>query len=153
MISITKEFIRTHNFKSDGLNFPDDEEKNFRLREGVKLPPSAEENFITLRKKLANIFVTHYDNYSKLYVRCNIAESIMRKYLNGKRKITREAVAKFCVGTKLTVEQSAELFTLQGHSLEPETQRFDAIVVNALQDSDDIDIFFDTCESQGLNLN
>ena len=76
----------------------------------------------------------------------------MRKYLKGTRKITREAVAKFCIGTKLSVEQSKKLFTLQGHSLEPDTQLFDALVVNALQDGDDINIFFDTCKEYKINI-
>ena len=151
MLRITKDFLKTNKFESDGLIFLD-EEKNFRLREGMNLPPSAEENFLKLRKKITAFFATRYKNFSQVEIRCDINESIMRKYLNGKRKITREALAKFCVGTKLSVEQSKELFTLQGHSLEPEKQRFDALVVNALQDGDDIEIFYDTCEEFGIKI-
>lgn len=125
---ITKEFIRTHKFESDGLNFPD-EEIYYRPRPGMKLPPSAEENFATLRIKIIEIFTQRYGkNFAKFESDCSISEAIMRKYLKGTRNITRAALAKFCVGTKLTLEQSAELFTLQGHSLEPATQRFDALV-------------------------
>ena len=148
---ITKDFIRTHIFESDGINFPD-EDKNFRLREGMNLPPSEEENFICLRKQISEIYYKQYENFAQLESRCDINESTMRKYLNGRRKITRVALAKFCVGTKLTVEQSNELFILQGHSLEIDTNRLDALVVNALQEGDDIDIFFDTCEEVGLKI-
>ena len=153
MFKITKDFIKNHKFESDGLNFPDDEEIYFRPRKGMKLPPNAAENFTTLKIKLLELFEKHYEkNFAKLDANCAIHEDIMRKYLKGTRKITREAVAKFCVGTKLTVEESAELFTLQGHSLETETQLFDAIVVDALQCGDDMNIFFDTCQEYKLDI-
>ena len=151
MDKITKDFIRTHNFESDGINFPD-EDKNFRPRRGMKLPPSEEENFATLKIKLIELFDKHYENFAQLESRCDINESTMRKYLNGRRKITRVALAKFCVGTKLTVEQSNELFILQGHSLETDTNRLDALVVNALQEGDDINIFYDTCQEYEINI-
>ena len=150
---ITKDFIKNHNFEFDGLNFPEEvEEKNFRLRAGMKLPPSADSQIIELRKALSTIYTKNYENYAQVEVRCDINESTMRKCLNGSRRITRETLAKFCVGTKLTVEQSTKLFTLQGHSLEPEKQLFDALIVNALQDGDDIEIFYDTCEEVGLKF-
>lgn len=153
MLRITKDFIKVHEFVSDGLIFlEDDEEKVFRLRPGMCLPPSVEEQNLELRKKLAIVFSTEYRNYAQLEVRCGISESLMRKYLKGTRNITREAIAKICVGTPLSIEQSEELFTLQGHSLEPLTQRFDAVVVNAIQDGDDIGTFFDTCEELGIKI-
>ena len=149
---ITKEFIRTHKFESDGLNFPD-EKVSYRPRPGMKLPPSAEENFATLRIKITEIFTERYGkNFAKFESDCSISEAIMRKYLKGTRTITREALAKFCIGTRLTLEQSRELFTLQGHSLEPATQRFDFLVVNALQDGDDINIFYETCQENNLKI-
>ena len=151
---ITKEFIRINTFRSDGLSFSSEtEEIYFRPRKGMKLPPSAEENFATLKIKLLELFQEHHKgNFAKLEVNCSISEPAMRKYLKGTRKITREVIAKFCVGTKLSLEQSAELFTLQGHSLEPDHQRFDALVVNALQDGDDINNFYDTCQEYKINI-
>ena len=149
---ITKEFISTHKFESDGLNFPD-EKVYYRPRPGMKLPPSAEENFATLRIKIIEIFTKRYGkNFAKFEKECSISENLMRKYLKGTRTITRDALAKFCVGTRLTVEQSAELFTLQGHSLESQTQRFDAIIENALLDGDDINIFYETCQENNLKI-
>lgn len=149
---ITKEFIRTNNFESDGLNFPD-EEIYFRPRPGMKLPPSAEENFATLRTKIIEIFTKRYGkNFANFESSCSISEAIMRKYIKGTRKITRVALAKFCIGTRLTLEQSAELFTLQGHSLEPATQQFDALVVDALKTGDDINIFYETCQKYSVDI-
>ena len=153
MIRVSKEFIKTHNFKSDGLTFPQDiTQKSYRPIDGTKLPPSADDQMNTLRKKFTIIFTDKYENFAQLEVRCQINESIMRKYLNRSRKITRESVAKLCVGTPLTLEESDELFTLQGHSLEPDKQRFDALIVNAIQDGDDIGTFLDTCKKYGLNI-
>ena len=152
---ITKKSIKKKSFESDGLEIFSEEEENiyFRPRKGMKLPPSAEENFATLKIKLLELFQEHHKgNFAKLEVNCSISEPAMRKYLKGTRKITREAVAKFCIGTKLSLEQSKKLFTLQGHSLESDTQLFDALVVNALKDGDDIKIFFDTCQEYKINI-
>lgn len=151
---ITKEFISKNKFKSDGLSFSaEDETTHFRPRKGLKLPPTAEENLTTLKIRLLELFEEHYGrDFAKLEVACAISEASMRKYLKGTRKITREVVAKFCVGTKLSVEQSEVLFTLQGHSLEPKNQLFDALVVIALQDGDDINIFYDTCQEYKINI-
>ena len=150
---ITKEFIKTNKFESDGLNFPEDEEIYFRPRKGMKLPPTAEENLTTLKIKLLELFEEHYSrNFGKLDADCTISEASMRKYLKGTRKITREVIAKFCIGTKLSVEQSAELFTLHGNRLDTENQLFDALVVNALQDGDDINIFYETCQEYNINI-
>ena len=152
MLRTTKEFIRRNNFESDGIFFQDIERKIYRPRLGMNLPPTVDEQMKTLRKKFTMIFMKNYENLAQLEVRCGINESIMRKYLKGTRKITRETVAKICVGTPLTIEESEGLFTLQGHSLEPEKQLFDALVVNAIQDGDDINIFFETCEKYGLKI-
>ena len=151
---ITKEFISTNAFKSDGLSFSvETEEIYFRPRKGIKLPPSAGENLAALKVKLFELFMKYYKkNFAKLEADCTISEASMRKYLKGTRKITREVIAKFCVGTKLSLEQSEELFTLQGHSLEPENQLFDALIVNALQDGDDINNFYDTCQEYEINI-
>lgn len=154
MERITKEFIKTNNFESVGLSFTEDNmPRSYKPRKGMILPPSDNENMTDLGKEFASIFFKkHKGNYAQLEVRCQINESIMRKYLKGTRKITRDALAKFCIGSQLTVEESEKLFTLQGHSLEPTKQRFDALVVNALQDRDDIETFFDTCEEYGVNI-
>ena len=148
---VTKEYIHSNEFIADEAPF--EKSRQFcRLQPSDNLPPTEEEMQTKLRQIFASIFATKFDNYSQLETACNISEHIMRKYLKGTRKITREAVAKFCIGTKLSLEQSKKLFTLQGHSLEPDTQLFDALVVNALQDGDDIKIFFDTCQEYKINI-
>lgn len=152
MLRISKEFIKTKVFEADGLIFLSNIKEVYRPRSDMKLPPSVDEQMKNLRKRFASIFATKYKNFAQLEVRCGISESIMRKYLKGTRKITRETVAKICIGTPLTIEESEELFTLQGHSLEPDKQRFDALVVNAIQDKDDIGIFIETCKEYGIDL-
>lgn len=153
MLKITKNFIQVNNFESTEIALEQENtNEKYRPRSGIVLPPSADEQQVILRKKFAVIFATNYKNTAQLEVRCGISESVMRKYLKGTRRITRDAVAKICVGTPLPIEQSEELFTLQGHSLEPTKQLFDYIVVNAIQDGDDIGIFFDTCEEYGIKI-
>ena len=153
MLRITKKFLRENNFSCDGINFDEDEEeKFFRPRRDMYLPPSADEQMSILRIKFDKLMRAKKKSYAQLEVLCDINESTMRKYLNGQRSITRNAVAKFCVGLQLTIEQSEELFLLQGHCLDAKHNRFDALVVNALQDGDDIGIFFETCKEFNIEI-
>ncbi len=156
---INKEYIRTHAFSVDGLHFAaEDHDVSYRLHKDDDLPTTIESNRIALRKEFVRIFHSHFDgNFAKLEVRTGINESTMRKYLRGNlsnkgRNITREAVAKLCVGIPLPVEESNKLFILQGHSLEPEHGLFDAIVVDALQCGDDIQNFYETCGEFGIKI-
>lgn len=150
--TITKDYIRTHKFEFDGLTYPQNkEEVSYRLHPNDALPLDLANNQITLRKKFVNLFYRYFDgDYDILSARAYINESAMRKYLRGSRKdngrnITREAVAKMSVSTRLSVEEANELFCLQGHSLDPEHGLFDAIVVDALECGDDICAFYETC--------
>lgn len=74
--------------------------------------------------------------------KCNIPEDTMKKMQSGKRRFTREQLAKFCVGFKLPIEKADELFLLQGGRLNL-TNDFDFIVYHALKTKDDIEIFCD----------
>ncbi|MBR1759575.1 MAG: hypothetical protein IJ812_06025 [Schwartzia sp.] len=154
---IDKDYIRNHTFSSDGLTFP--EERNTAtamLRPGdAGLPLPSAKKQILLQREFSRIFAAPipYDgNFTKLETRTGLTEAIMRKYLRNKRPITRVAVAKLCVGTPLTLEQSMKLFTMQGHSLEPEEQLFDCIVVDAIKCGDDIGKFYESCASFGIQL-
>lgn len=60
------------------------------------------------------------------------------------------AIAKISVGIPLSIKESNDLFIMEGHSLEPENNLLDAIVVDALQCGDDISIFLETCEEFGI---
>lgn len=156
---ITKEYIRSHNFSCDGLTYPKSkEEVSYRLQKGDAVPTALDNNKITLRKKFVNLFYKYFEgDYDKLERCCWISEASMRKYLRGNRKdngrnITREAVAKISVGIPLSLEESNELFCLQGHSLEPQNGLLDAIVIDALQCNDGIDIFLATCAEFGIKM-
>ena len=147
---VTKEFIQTHVFIADEVQFEKSKQIS-RLQPSDNLPPTEEELQTKLRQIFASIFATKFDNYSQLETACNISEHIMRKYLKGKRKITIYAVAKLCVGAKLTIEKAEEMFKLQGHIISPNEYRFDAIIIDALKCGDSIDIFYETCKKCGLD--
>ncbi len=154
---IDKEYIRSHSFSSDGLTF--DREHSTATaklrRDDPGLPILPEKKEVMLRREFSRLFTApapYNGNYAKLETRTGLNEAIMRKYLRGARTITRIAVAKLCVGTPLTLEKSEELFSMQGHSLEPEEQLFDAIVVDAINCGDDIGTFYESCASFGIQL-
>mgnify|MGYP000100956422 FL=1 len=149
---ITKEYIRKHDFESDGISFRDTEKDvSYRLHQGDALPRALAQNSTKLRKEFVNLFYHHFDgNFTKLEALTGITEDAMRKYLRGNlkekgRNISRMAVAKICVGIPLSLEEANKLFRLEGHSLEPESALLDAIVVDALNCGDDIETFYETC--------
>lgn len=153
---ITKEFIKTHEFQCDGL-FTEKEQvsASFRLKPGMPLPMSPAEKEKELRKKIVNLVVVRYDNnYRKIDAKCLVTESTLRKYIRGdkSRNITREMLAKLCVGTPLTLEETAELFMLQGYALDPDHNLLDAIVVDCIKCKHDIITFYDECIEFGLNV-
>ena len=154
---ITKDYIRTHDFASDGLSYHVATEKtSHRLHRGDALPMALAQNPTELRKKFLILFQDHFDgNFANLEARTGITEDAMRKYLRGNlkekgRNISRMAIAKICVGIPLSVDEANKLFRLEGHSLEPESALLDAIVVDALKCGDDIGTFYATCDE--LNI-
>ena len=148
---ITKEFIRTHEFKADRA--PDEHgAQSFRLMPGQYLPPAPDEMQSELRKNFAAIFATTFrKNYALMDSRCNISEAAMRKYLNGRRPINTFVVARFCVGARLSLEKTCELFKLCGHILSPEVYRLDAIVVDTLKCGETIEDFYRATKDYGLD--
>ena len=155
---ITKEYIYTHHFESDGLfsqKAVEVENISYRLHKGDVLPTRLSESPNKLRQEFAKIFFDRFNgSYDKLQAKTGISENAMRKYLRKEkgRNITRMAVAKFSVGIPLVIEEADRLFRLEGHSLEPESKLLDAIVVDALQCGDDIGAFYETCEELGIKV-
>jgi hypothetical protein len=150
---ITKQYIKTHTFQSDGLYFSRTEEASFRLSSNsASLPATSEQNNIRLRKELFSLTSTKFPSNAAMEAACGVSYELIKKNISGKRRITRATLAKLCVGMGLSVEKAQELFRLEGHSLEPDINRLDAIVVDALQCGDDISTFFEECEEFGLNL-
>jgi hypothetical protein len=52
--------------------------------------------------------------------------------LQGGRNITYSNLAKFCIGTKLSIDEAIELFSLMGHHLN-EKSRCDYILIHELK--------------------
>lgn len=146
---VTKEYLHSNEFIADEAPIQKTE-PSYRLNQSDPLPPSCEELQAELRKHFSSIFATTFENFNQMEIACNISEPSMRKYLKGTRKITIYAVAKFCIGAKLTVEETVELFKLYGHIISPDIYRFDAVVIDAIQCGDDIGTFYETCKECGL---
>ena len=149
---INRDYIRSHYFESDGLCFPR-EAASGRLDHNAGLPGTPEEKQVQLRKRLqVLIFEKLEGNPAKVESACAVSWELVRKYMSGKRKVTRDTLAKLCVGMRLSIEETQELFRLEGHSLEPEINLLDAIVVDALRCGEDIDTFYEECQEFGLSL-
>ena len=149
---INREYIRSHQFKSDGL-FIERERASGRIGPKTVLPESPEEKQIQLRKRLNSLIHEKLDGSSaKIEAACGVSYELVRKYMGGRRKVTRDTLAKLCVGMGVSVEEAQQLFQLQGHSLEPDINRFDAILVDVLKCSEDIRVFYDECEEFGIQI-
>lgn len=149
---ITKDYIRSHAFQGDGLHFPQDGGKSYRLGPNAVLPSGKSENRNRLRRELTTLVAEKFPNRNRMEALCGVSYELVKKYINGSRPVTRESLAKLCVGMRLSVEQAQPLFQLEGHSLEPEVNLLDAVIVDALQCGDDIDVFADECEKYGLKI-
>ena len=149
---ITKEYIRKHTFQGDGLHFPQNTGESYRLGPGAVLPAGKNENRNRLRRELTTLVAEKFPNTANMESACGISYELMKKCINGSRRVTRESLAKLCVGMRLSVEEAQPLFRLESHSLEPDINLFDAIVVDALQCGDNIDVFYDECKKYGLKL-
>ena len=149
--NITKEFIKTHEFPAEVPSVDyENNEKSFRPSSESVLPVNPEKLQMKLRQKFADINATAFNNFAQMEVRCDIKENTMRSYINGRRNIPIYAVAKFCIGAKLSIETTKELFKLCGHIIDANYYRFDAIVIDAVKCEDDIDIFYESCKEFGL---
>lgn len=145
---IDKDFIRTHEFLANVAPIKH-AAQSFRVN-AYDLPPAPDEMQTDLRKKFAAIMATAFGDYATLESRCFISEAAMRKYLNGHRPINLFAVAKICVGARLSLKEADELFKLCGHILSPKDFRLDAIVVDTLKCGENIEDFYDSTKRFGL---
>ena len=149
---ITKDYIRSHTFQGDGLHFPQTGggRENYRLGPNAVLPAGEDENRRLLRMRLTTLVAERFPNRGSMEASCDVSYELVKKYINGSRRVTRDSLAKLCVGMRLSVEEAQGLFRLEGHSLEPEINLLDAIVVDALQCGDNIGVFYDECVKYGL---
>ena len=149
---VNRDFIRSHEFKSDGL-FIEQEKASKRISPNAVLPDMPEKKQVQLRKRLNSLLFEKLDgNSARIESACGVSWELVRKYMSGTRKVTRDSLAKLCVGMRLTVEEAQQLFQLQGNSLEPDINLLDAIVVDVLKCGEDISVFYAECEEFGLSL-
>lgn len=155
---ITREYIKDHQFLCDGLYFEREKtDVDYKFAPGAHIPEHPEKMEIELRKKIVNLVVSRCDNnYSKIEADTGVKRSTIYKFITKntetRRGLTREALAKLCVGLKLPMEEVQEYFRLQGHVLNPEDNLLDAIVVNCIESDGDIYEFKDMCEEYELNI-
>lgn len=151
---ITKEYIKNHQFLSDGLYFENHKKDvDYKFAPGAHIPEHPDKMMIELRKRVVDLIVVRCDNnYSKIEADTGVNRSTIRKFISHKRGMTREVLAKLCVGLKMPMEETQEYFRLHGHVLNPEDNLLDAIVVNCIECGGDIYEFKDMCEEYKLNI-
>jgi len=104
--------------------------------------PSDTEKSIMLRKRLGNLWHEKTGgSYPKLEYLTLIKQNTFQSWSSGKRKPSRLELAKFVVGLSVDIDTADELFSLQDHSLDCMSNRFDYIVACAIKDRDDIEQF------------
>lgn len=153
---ITKEIFNATEFKSHGIIYFNDKKHVYRVPAGwtpTQLPDDLKGRHSKLRMNVSMIMEEENRCYEEkeqkkiglfplVEKQCNIPEDTMKKMQSGKRRFTREQLAKFCIGFKLPIEKADELFLLQGGRLNL-TNDFDFIVYHALKTKDDIEVFCD----------
>lgn len=91
-------------------------------------------------------------DYAVIEMCCRIPQDTIKKAINGRYNASRNFLAKFCVGLKLGIEKSNELFRIHSGELSL-TNDFDYIIYHALKTKDDIDYFIEEVhEYIGINL-
>lgn len=153
---VTKEIFYATEFKSHGIAYYNDKQHAYRVPAGwtpIQLPDDLKGRHSQLRVKVTEIMgeeQRYYEERERKTIgtfplvekKCNIPEDTMKKMQSGRRRFTREQLAKFCIGFKLPIEKADDLFLLQGGRLNL-TNDFDFIVYHALKTKDDIEVFCD----------
>lgn len=158
MSTITMDYLMNHEFAKTGLEEELYQKSNvsgrFSPEEIGRLPRSDGDQLDELKIRISDLIRERCGGYSRLYVKTNINESTMKKYvsLSAKRNISREMLAKFVIGLSLSVEEADELFSLLSYPLDASATRLDAVVVHCLENGLDIHGFFDTCKQIHLEV-
>lgn len=158
MSAITMDYLINHKFEKSGLEEEIYNKQNisglFSVQEIRMLPKTDEDKAADLKIKISDLIRERCHGYSNLYVKTNINPETMKKIIrpNLKRGIKRELLAKFVVGTGLSLEEANELFSLLSHPLDASTTRLDAVVVHCIENNLDIYGFLDTCKQINLNV-
>lgn len=143
--------IKNMKFKSEDI-------PNLHVKEKIKsacrltdeniavMPGTTEDNIKILRKKISNLFYERINgNFDKLEAFCDIKKNTYQKMMreqNG-RNITYKQLAKFCIGLKISIGVTKELFDLMGHTL-CETNRPDFILLCEIANKGSINDYRDS---------
>lgn len=148
---IILEYLLHHKFEKTGL----EPERQIFYKTSARFTPDAlkslpqkeEDKLLELNVKISDLAHDKFDNLSQMQVKTNINPESFRKAvrLSTKRRITREMLAKFVIGAKLTLSEADELFSLQSYPMDKENVLLDAVVCHCLEEHLDINEFFDTC--------
>ena len=118
--------------KIENMIFESEDMPCFEVKEKVKsayrltdaniaaMPGTKENNINELRKKISNLFYERINgNFDKLEAFCDIKKNTYQKMMRTQsgRNITYKQLAKFCIGLKLSLGTTKELFELMGHKL------------------------------------
>ena len=150
--------INDRNKSFESVEIPDlwadgQEERSFRLT-GAQMAamPTETKDIGTLRRRLAELFYTHFSNYAQLESMCDIKPDTFQKVLRFKngRNVTYQLLAKFCVGAQLSEGEAKELFNLMGHDLR-EQNRYDYILLCELRNHCDICEYDEDLQSFGYS--
>ena len=122
-------------FAAEGSN------SSYRLtKSNISAMPDETKDIVRLRMRIGEIFKREMDgNYAQLEVKCDIKRDTFQKVQRSKngRNVTYNFLAKFCIGTQLSVEEAKELFLLMGHELS-ERNRCDYILLCELENGGDL---------------
>lgn len=149
---ITREELDKMHFVADDWESVGQYEKiSYRPTRG-DMPPTDDEKQIYLRQKMADYFADRFDsNYDAVEARCIINIETFKSLINGRRRIKRRVLAKFCIGMKATLQEAEEMMALQGHRLDAKNYRLDYFLSEALKDRIDIQEYYDWGEEFGFD--
>lgn len=152
--AITLEFILNTKFDNDGLFLHEEKSKGlYKMPSDYKLPATPEENNLKLRRKIEEVFENKFNgSKTRVNLECAISESTFKSYLLGKRRMSREALARFCVGAQISVELANEMFLLHGHGLDNVHNCLDAIVCYCLNHKETLDEMIKICNDKGIGI-
>ena len=115
--------------------------------------PSGNEDYSELKGRLAYYFEERLEGaYNMVEACCDIGREAFSKYIrpSSNRLIPAVALAKFCVGARLSPEIAEKLFSLSGRCLRPLYVPFDFILMCELENGGDLWDFERDLVSHGL---
>ena len=158
MGEISKKYLLTHNFEESGLEVvnikKENTSKRFSSAELGMLPGSDGDRFNELNKKIYDTIYEVFGDTSTFAQKCNLNYETVRKYsrVGSKKSLPKVMLAKFVVACGFSVDQANEFFELHSSVLQPKKILLDAVIVHCLENSYDLDEFFETCKQVGLEI-